>query len=84
MSENRRSSWRCLVSTTYKERLLHIIMFVCLFVCLVVFNATVNNISAISLWSVLLVEETGGPGENHRPVAIEMCDFILNNNKEIK
>jgi hypothetical protein len=20
-------------------------------------------------WSVLLVEETGGPGENHRPVA---------------
>jgi len=32
MSENRRSSWRCLVSTTYKERLLHIIMIVCLFV----------------------------------------------------
>jgi hypothetical protein len=31
----------------------------------VVFNATVNNISAISLWSVLLVEETGVPGENH-------------------
>ncbi len=61
MSENRRSSWRCLVSTTYKERLLHIIMIV----CLVVFNATVNNISAISLWSVLLVEETGGPRENH-------------------
>jgi hypothetical protein len=23
----------------------------------------------ISWWSVLLVEETGGPGENHRPVA---------------
>jgi hypothetical protein len=33
------------------------------------FNATFNNISAILLWSVLLVEETGGPGENHRPVA---------------
>ena len=28
-----------------------------------------NNISAISWWSVLFVEETGGPGENHRPVA---------------
>jgi len=27
------------------------------------------NISAISWRSVLLVEETGGPGENHRPVA---------------
>jgi hypothetical protein len=29
-----------------------------------VFNATFNNISVISWWSVLLVEETGGPGEN--------------------
>ena len=26
---------------------------------------TVSNISAISWWSVLLVEETGVPGENH-------------------
>jgi hypothetical protein len=34
-----------------------------------VFNATFNNISIISWPSVLLVEETGGPGENHRPVA---------------
>jgi hypothetical protein len=32
-----------------------------------VFNATFNNIS------VLLVEETGGPGENHRPVASQRC-----------
>jgi len=31
-----------------------------------VFNATVNNISAISWWSVLLVEETGVHRENHR------------------
>jgi len=34
----------------------------------VVFNATFNNISAILLQSVLSVEETGVPGENHRPV----------------
>jgi hypothetical protein len=33
------------------------------------FNATFNNISAISWQSVLLVEETGVPGENNRPVA---------------
>jgi len=39
-----------------------------LFVCLMVLNATFNNISVISWRSVLLVEETGGPGENHRPV----------------
>ena len=40
-----------------------------LFVCLMLFNATFNNISVISWRSVLLVEETGGPGENHQPVA---------------
>jgi hypothetical protein len=34
-----------------------------------VFNATFNNISAISWRSVLLVEETRVPGENHRSVA---------------
>jgi len=34
-----------------------------------VFDATFNNISVISWQSVLLMEETGGPGENHRPVA---------------
>jgi hypothetical protein len=34
-----------------------------------VFNATFNNISVTSLRSVLLVEETGVPGENHRPAA---------------
>jgi len=36
---------------------------------IIVFNATFNNISAISWWSVLLVDETGVPWENHRPVA---------------
>jgi hypothetical protein len=40
-----------------------------LYVCLMVFNATFNSISAISWRLVLLVEETGGSGENHRPVA---------------
>ena len=31
------------------------------------FNATFNNISVISWRSVLLMEETGVPGENNRP-----------------
>ena len=35
----------------------------------VVFNATFNNISIISWWSVLLMEEAGVPRENHRSVA---------------
>ena len=34
-----------------------------------VFNATFNNISAISSQSVFMVEKTGVPGENHRHVA---------------
>jgi hypothetical protein len=33
------------------------------------FNGTFNNVSTISWWSVLLVEETGVPGENHRPAS---------------
>jgi hypothetical protein len=35
-------------------------------VMVMVFNATFNNISVLSWRSVLLMEETGEPGENHR------------------
>ena len=49
------------------HRYQHIFMIISnnlfLFVCLMVFNATFNNISVISWWSVLLVHETGVPGE---------------------
>jgi len=34
-----------------------------------VFNVTFNNILVISWRSILLMEETGGPVENNRPVA---------------
>jgi hypothetical protein len=34
-----------------------------------VFKATFNNMSVILWQLVLLVGETGGPRENHRPVA---------------
>jgi hypothetical protein len=34
-----------------------------------VFNATCNNISFISWQSLLMVEETGLPGENYLPAA---------------
>jgi hypothetical protein len=36
---------------------------------IVVFNATFNDISAISWRPVLVVEEAEVPGENHRPWA---------------
>ena len=38
-------------------------------VWLMVFNATFNNMSVISWWSALLVEETRVPRENHWPAA---------------
>ena len=59
VSVNQRKLWQTTINDTT----------VCLglFVCLMVFNATFNNISVISWWSVLLVEETEGPGENYRP-----------------
>jgi hypothetical protein len=44
----------------------------------VVFNASFNNISVISLRSVLLVEETGMPGENYQPAASH-CQTLSHN-----
>jgi hypothetical protein len=41
------------------------IVFILLGFWFMVFNATFNNISVISWQSVLLVEETRVPGENH-------------------
>ena len=43
-----------------------------------VFNATFNNISAILWRSILLVGETGGFGENHRPAASH-CQTLSHN-----
>ena len=43
-----------------------------------VFNATFNNISVISLLSVLLVEETGVPGEKQRS-AVRHWQTLLHN-----
>ena len=42
-----------------------------------VIYATYNNISAISWWSFLLLEETGVPGENHRLLG-SMNAYIFN------
>jgi len=47
-------------------------------VWLMVFNATFNNISVLSWWSVLLVEETGIPRENHWPTASHWQTFSHN------
>jgi hypothetical protein len=43
-----------------------------------VFNATFNNISVISWRSVLLVEETGVHGENHRHAASHLQTLSQN------
>jgi hypothetical protein len=43
----------------------------------IVSNVTFNNISVISWRLVLLVEETGVPGENHRPAARHLMSLIV-------
>ena len=60
------------------RRLLHIwyCLFVCLFICLMMLSATFTNISVISWRSVLLVEETGVPGDKHRPVANHWLSYL--------
>ena len=44
------------------------VLILCLLVCLMVFNATFNNISVMSLQSDLLEEETRVPGKIQRHV----------------
>jgi len=44
-------------------------MDLCMIVGGMMLNAIFDNISVILWWSVLLVEEIGVPGENHRPAA---------------
>jgi len=58
----------------------HFICYLQYFVigCHMMFNATFNNISVISWRSVLLMEETGVPGENHRPAASH-CQTLSHN-----
>ena len=71
--------WKVIISLLYnsfsyyftfvKKKLLmsKTMLYLSWVVRVMMFNATFNNISVISWWSVLLVEETGLPGENHRP-----------------
>ena len=48
------------------------------YIWFMIFNATFNNISVISLWSVLLVEESRVPRKNHPPVASH-CQTVSHN-----
>ena len=60
---------RCVPPNNYKQNALVPWCEYGNMVMVMVFNATFNNISVISWWSALLVEETGMPGENQRPAA---------------
>ena len=69
------TSWRLSLwkkHCVYKQKTIHTSHSrkINLFIWVMMFNATFSNISVISLRSVLLVEETGVPRENHRSAAI--------------
>jgi hypothetical protein len=51
------------------QRIPYIVVYLIYMARVMVFNATFNNILVISWRSVLLVEKTRVPGENHRSVA---------------
>ena len=55
---------------------MYIINVVSLFICLMVFNDTFNNISVISWQSVLLVEETGGRQRKPLTCRKSLTNFI--------
>jgi hypothetical protein len=44
---------------------------------ILVLNSTFSNISAISWRPVLVVDEGGVPGENHRPWTKQLVNFIV-------
>jgi hypothetical protein len=60
------SNWQDRVNKTKYQSLRNVIDFDLDFSC---FNATFSNISAILWQPVLVVEEAGVLGENHRPWA---------------
>ena len=59
------------LETPHISIIYQVIIITMLFVCLMVFNVTFSNMSVISWRSILLVEETEGPGENHQFVCKE-------------
>jgi hypothetical protein len=62
---------KCLSNKIWTNKIAYmfIVPWTIMRVSAMVFNNTFNNISVISWQSVLLVEETGVPGENYRPAA---------------
>ena len=48
-----------------------------------VFNTTLNTNLVILWWSVLLVDETGVPGENHRPAAHHYLNNVFDKLKHL-
>ena len=66
-----------MVSLRNKLAIVLIVSIQCMFVCLIVLNATFNIISVISWRSVLLMEETGGPGEKYRPITDKLYHIML-------
>jgi hypothetical protein len=69
--------------TKYQKQFFLVFSLDCTGFRVMVFNTIFSNISVILWWSVLLVEETRVPRENHRPVAshwqILSHNVVLNN-----
>ena len=75
---HRQFKWRIYDLQTVKRLILLFVYFsTSMFGWFMVLNATFNNISVISWWSLLLVEGTGVPGENHWPATTHWQTLYL-------
>jgi hypothetical protein len=59
----------CLIVSRLSYTYSNLVLCLFNFVCFMVFNTSFNNSSVISWRTVLLLEKTGVPTENHHPVA---------------
>ena len=74
--QNRKCFWInwirafCVQSAVFKQMYTWSLIEMCVRFMFMVFNTNFNNISVVTWRSVLFVEETEGPGENHRLVQV--------------
>ena len=68
----------CVQSTVFKKMYTWSLIEMCVRFMFMVFNTNFNNISVVTWRSVLFVEKTGGPEENHRLIASHWQTFSNN------
>ena len=75
-SYSRGNIYVCLIMFNTIHNVIDVTLLMGIRIRVMALNSNFNNISVISWRSVLLMKETEGPGESHRPVVIYLQNFI--------